>query len=143
MVRGVLPVGLIPLKHVWRVVDVGPPTKLLNNLFRVVKHVVSVNDGEMIAVDDAFPEQEVKEADKLLVTGLTGHEVVKASNFAQGRDSATPVRGDGSARMADEESEVELAQGVQRQRRRVAGLRVAAVAADRWRNEGIFGVGGH
>ena len=53
--------------------------------------------------------QIVKDASKLVITGLGRKEIIEASDSIKWRDSATIVRGDAVARMADEEGEMELA----------------------------------
>ena len=123
---GVPLVVLVPLEHFRAEVDVGTAAVLADSVLGVVEHVVGVNDSELLAVDEAAVDEEVKEADKLGVTGLAAHEVVEARDVAQGRDGAPPVGGDGAARVADKKGEVEVSEDGEGQVGRVAGLNASA-----------------
>ena len=71
-------------------------------------------------------EQEVEQAPHLDVAGLAGQEVAEARLGVERRHRAAVVRRDGAPRVADEERELEPAQRLEREHRRVRRLVRAA-----------------
>lgn len=148
MLRRMLLVRLAPLQHGWPEVDIRPGAVLPDGALGVVQHVVGVEHRQVVPVDDALGDEEVEQADELLVAGLAGREVVEARDLAQGRDRAAPVGRDGAARVADEEGEVELAEDAQGQCGRVVGVPVGGAvdavggAAEAVRESRLLAVGG-
>lgn len=133
----------VPVQHAHVELDADRGAVVPEHALGVVKQVVGVHDADLDAVglghgavvflaadlgaDNAGVLAVVEETAELVVAGLLGHELVEAGLLDKRRHTAAVVAGDGVARVADEESEVELLQQLLGHDRRVAGLRRSAV----------------
>lgn len=126
-VLGVLVLFLrVPVEH--RHVELDPDGRavLPEHTFRVVEQVVGVQDADFDAAwlrdravvglaadlgsDNAGLLEVVEGATQLVVTGFFRHEVVEAGLLDERRHAAAVIAGNGVARVADKEREVELLQ---------------------------------
>src|SRR6478735_2663114 len=87
----IVAIFVVPLEHLGLEVN----TRLLavetDGLLGVIEKIISVDDNEVVLIDDVLLDQEIKETHELLITGLIGHEVIKTSDFIQRRHRATVV----------------------------------------------------
>lgn len=133
----------VPIQHALVELDADRGAVVPEHALGVVEQVVSVHDADLDAVgrghgavvflaadlgaDDAGVLAVVEEAAELVVAGLLGHELVEAGLLHKRGNTAAVVAGDGVARVADQEGEVELLQQIPGHDRGVAGLRQRAV----------------
>lgn len=123
----------VPLEHLGIELDTDSLAELAHDRLRVVEEVVCVHksDGDFVGVvpvgsvgvaigavglltgdlgpNDAGVLHVVKDAAEFVVASLFRHEVVEACDLVERRDGAAPVAGDAVLRVADQETEVELA----------------------------------
>lgn len=142
MLSSMLTVLFIPLQHTLLEVDVGSIAVTSDRLLWVVQHIIRIHDRQVLPVDEPLLDQKVKQPHELLVPSLVGHEVVEARDLLQRRDRTPVVRGDGAARMADEEGEVKFAKDVERDGGWIHGVVLAAATAEGVGNAGSVTVGG-
>lgn len=133
----------VPVQHALVELDADRGAVVPEHALGVVEKVVGVHDADLDAVglghgavvflaadlgtDDAGVLAVVEETAELVVAGLLGHELVEAGLLDKRRHTAAVVAGDGVARVADQEGEVELLQQLPGHDRGVAGLGRSAV----------------
>ena len=128
----------IPVQHAHVELDADRGAIVSEHALWVVEEVISVKDADLDAVgrsdgavvglaadlgaDDAGVFAVVEEAAELVVAGLFGHELVEAGLLDERRHAAPVIAGNGVARVADKEGEVELLEQLLGHDRRVVGL---------------------
>ena len=138
-VLGLLVLGLgVPAQHAHVELDADGSAVVPEHALGVVEEVVGVQDADLDAVgrgdgavvglaadlgaDDAGVFAVVEEAAELIVASLFGHELVEAGLLDERRDTTPVIAGNGVARVADKESEVELLEQLLWHHRGVVGL---------------------
>lgn len=122
-----------PLHHLRLEIDICLLAVLPDHLIRVIKHIIRIQDGQTFLINNILVDEEIEEPHKLLIAGLVGEELVPARYLLERRDSTAEERGDGAARMADEECKVEFPQNIEGKHRRISALHSSA------EREGDFG----
>ena len=128
----------VPVQHAHVELDADGSAVVPEHAFWVVEEVIGVQDADLDAVgrghgavvglaadlgaDDTGVFAVVEEAAKLIVAGLLGHELVEAGLLDERRNAAPVIAGNGVARVADKEGEVELLEQLLGHDRRVVGL---------------------
>lgn len=148
----VLLVLVVPVEHALREVDPDRITVLAKDTLRIIEQIISIDDANLdttgrhnsatvatadLRTDDAGVLAIVERATELIVSSLFRHELMEASLLYERRDAAAIVAGNGIARVADKEGEVELLEEIPRHHGGVARLRRGVVRE--WRALGRAG----
>lgn len=141
----------IPVQHFGAVLDADLLAIGRYNALRVVEQIVCINDSDadlairqfaMLAresgADLLLLGEKVEDTAQLVVASFGRHEIVETSDLIQGWNSASPVRWNAVAWVADEKCEVKLLQDFCRNDGRIARLSSCGV----WvRSLGVMAVG--
>lgn len=133
----------VPVQHAHVELDADGGAVVPEHALGVVEEVVSVQDADLNAVgrgdsavvglaadlgaDDTGVFAVVEEAAELIVACLFGHELVEAGLLDEWWHATPVIAGNGVARVADKESEVELLEQLFGHDRRVVGLRRSVI----------------
>lgn len=133
----------VPVQHAHVELDADGGAVVPEHALWVVEEVVGVKDANLDAVgrcdgaivglaadlgaDDTGVFAVVEEAAELIVAGLLGHELVEAGLLDKRRHATPVIAGNGVARVADKEGEVELLEQLLGHDRRVVGLRRSVI----------------
>ena len=137
---------VVPIHHVWRILEVYTPTEDLQNAFRIIKEIICIHHADVgtflacsirrIAIYIAvgvvamvrpnmsdFPEV-LEDSANFVVAGFSWVKVVEASQFVKWWYRASVIGGDAGMRIANQEGEMEHGQHVGWNDCRVLVLRV-------------------
>lgn len=127
ILRVVVVLLVIPVEHLWRVLDSDTLAEGLDYSGRVVEEIVSIDDADLsgslrVSVDTvrllagnlgsdlSVFTKVVEDTALLVIPGFRGHEVVETSHLIKRWNGAAVVAGDAVLGVTDQEGEVELLQ---------------------------------
>lgn len=136
----------VPTEHLFVVLNSHALTISGNDTGRVIKQIICIDKADVYFAGITLGAsvdvvalgcnlrahltnmmQVVKDASKLVISGLGRHEIVEPRYFIEWWNSATIVRGNAVAWMADEKGEMELTQDFAWNYRRVPRLRFRSI----------------
>lgn len=82
---------VVPDKHFGCEVNAGPLAVVLDGRLRVIKHIVGVDNDDLVTVDDTLLKEVVEKTAKLQISSFIGHEVCESGDLILGRHATPPI----------------------------------------------------